>query len=124
MKFHHIHLRCQNLKAARDFYVEVMGAQELKHYFSDLGNEIYFLKFFDVNLALTPANYPGADPAQAGKLGMYHIGMVVDELDELVAGLQAKGAKLRGGIVNPTPNLRAAFIEAPDGMEIELMYYI
>jgi glyoxylase I family protein len=120
---HHLHIRCRDILASRDFYINVLGAQEVRRYRTDYGLEIIFLTFKGTNLALSPCpDQETAPPAQTGT-GIYQIAFQVENMEAALAGLQARGACLKGPVVSPHPGVKAAFIKAPDGVEIELMQY-
>jgi catechol 2,3-dioxygenase-like lactoylglutathione lyase family enzyme len=120
---HHLHLRCRDIEASRDFYVKVLGAEELRHYHTDYGLEIIFLNFKDTRLALSPCSDRQAPPENGEPLGIYQLAFQVENLEEVLAQLQARGARLKGAPKTPNAGVKAAFIEAPDGVEIELMQY-
>jgi catechol 2,3-dioxygenase-like lactoylglutathione lyase family enzyme len=119
---HHLHIRCRDIAVSRDFYVNVLGAEQLRHYRTDYGLEIILLSLAGTHLALSP--YPGQAPPESEKsLGIYQLAFQVDNMEEALAELRARGGRLKGPITAPNAGVRAAFIEAPDGMEIELMEY-
>ena len=53
--------------------------------------------------------------------GLEHIGLTVDNVDEAVAELRAKGAEIAFGPVTRSAGLRLAFIRGPEGIMIELV---
>ena len=118
-KQHHLHLRCADLWAARDFYVNLLGARQLRHYTTALGTEIVYLQLNDIDIALSPAT-PGA-PCSSRGCGIYQLGLQVQNMETTVRELAGRGIKFKGPVVEPTPGVKAAFFDAPDGVEIELM---
>jgi catechol 2,3-dioxygenase-like lactoylglutathione lyase family enzyme len=120
---HHLHIRCQDIAASRDFYVNVLGAEEVRRYRTDYGLEVILLTLKGTNLALSPGSDQAAPPLAQGGAGIYQIAFAVENLAAALAELQARGARLKGPVLSPHPGVKAAFIEAPDGVEIELMQY-
>jgi catechol 2,3-dioxygenase-like lactoylglutathione lyase family enzyme len=119
---HHLHIRCLNLLSSRDFYVKVLGAEELRHYRTAYGLEIIFLRLYDTNLALSPGKGTSLRPDPEPP-GIYQLAFEVDDMENTLTGLKARGAKIKGPVREPTPGVKAAFLEAPDGVEIELMQF-
>ncbi|MDR1397628.1 MAG: VOC family protein [Desulfarculales bacterium] len=119
---HHLHIRCLNLPASRDFYVKVLGAEELRHYRTAYGMEIIFLRLNDTSLALSPSRKISlrSDPEPPG---IYQLAFKVDNMEDTLISLRARGAKIKGPVREPSPGVKAAFLEAPDGVEIELMQF-
>jgi catechol 2,3-dioxygenase-like lactoylglutathione lyase family enzyme len=123
-KHHHLHLRCKDVKASRDFYVKVMGGTFLRQYKTLSGREITLVAINDTSLALSapPDDVPVAKYSDFG-WGVYQVAFAVDNLAEAIKTLQARGAVFtdNGKITEPSAGVYAAFIQAPDNVEIELM---
>ena len=117
--FHHIHLRCEDLEAAIDFYKSVLGgnitekagARGLTFVRMDVGGANIFLspKFGDIDVESTSGN---------PRWGVYHLAFLVDDIDAAVEELQAKGAELED--LKPS-GLPIAFFKGPDNVQIELI---
>jgi catechol 2,3-dioxygenase-like lactoylglutathione lyase family enzyme len=54
-------------------------------------------------------------------IGIEHIGLQVQNLDEAAAKLRAKGAQFLMEPNSPRPGLRIAFVQGPDSIRIELL---
>jgi catechol 2,3-dioxygenase-like lactoylglutathione lyase family enzyme len=68
----------------------------------------------------TPAS-PGADPdAPANTPGLRHVLFAVDDLDDTVARLEARGAKLVGEVVAYGGSYRLCYLRGPAGVIVEL----
>jgi catechol 2,3-dioxygenase-like lactoylglutathione lyase family enzyme len=119
---HHLHIRCLDLLSSRDFYVKVLGAEELRRYRTAYGLEIIFLRLNDTNLALSPGRETALRPDPEPP-GIYQLAFKVDDIENILADLRARGAKIKGPVREPSPGVKAAFLEAPDGVEIELMQF-
>ena len=121
-KLHHAHLGCADLNKTRDFYVNMLGAKQLKHYHTSYNLEIILLKLGDITLALSPKPTGAAGNRE---LGVYQLAFTVDDIAGAMAKLSAKGVIFKSpGLVYPTPNMQAAMFDGPDGVEIELMQAI
>ena len=53
--------------------------------------------------------------------GIYQLGFTVPDIEKTHKELTAKGVEFKGAPVTVRPGLKAAFLSAPDGVEIELM---
>lgn len=117
--FHHIHLRCQDLEAAVAYY-EKMFDGKVTEQVEVRGMPIVRMKVGGENIFLSPkfGETPVEPITDNPCWGIYQLAFGVANLDEAVANLQAKGAKLE----NLKPNgLPLAFFTGPDGVQIELV---
>ena len=117
--FHHIHLRCQDLEAAVAYY-EKMFDGKVTEQVEVRGMPIVRMKVGGENIFLSPkfGETPVEPTTDNSYWGIYQLAFGVANLDEAVADLQAKGAKLE----NLKPNgLPLAFFTGPDGVQIELV---
>jgi catechol 2,3-dioxygenase-like lactoylglutathione lyase family enzyme len=120
LNFDHIHYRYKNLKKTRHFYVEIMEAIELSpEFLGGVAHQHYVLG--GVNLLFAPA---GDDPKPAvpatERRGVYHIAFLVDDCDAATKYYSQRGAKVAKEPFQATENIRASFLQAPDGMWVEL----
>ncbi len=122
IEFDHVHFRCADMGKTVAFYREVMGAEFLGE--AELaGRKAVRLQLGGKNLVFFQAepDHPGTVESAATRLGAYHLAYWVEDHDAAVSWFKSRGANfLREGIM-ATPELKVAFIEAPDGMQIELM---
>ena len=79
----------------------------------------------DIDLGGIPiriSNHTGADGSWKGlQLGLHHLGLMVDDLDKVVAEMNPTDAEF---IVEPRstrPGSRIAFVLTPDGVLMELI---
>ena len=122
LKIDHVHIRCQDLEASVKWYEQVLGGKVLRRtevpgmpiVRMDLGGQVF---------ALSPKREEIEVEALNGKSkwGIWQIGFMVEDMDEAFRALKARGADFKGEPVEIRPSLKAAFINAPDGVEIEIM---
>ena len=62
-----------------------------------------------------------ADPPAQPHLGLEHIGLIVEDIDDVAAGLKAKGAEFTMEPPPSRPNTRIAFLKGPENVSIELV---
>ncbi|KIX14870.1 VOC family protein [Dethiosulfatarculus sandiegensis] len=120
--FDHLHLRCQDLEGAVDFYVKMLGGEVVKR-FEVNGMPIVRVVVGGTNIAFSPItkNLSITVPADEPRWGAYQIGFTVADLEQAMAELKAKGGKFKNEPFDAAPGVRAVFMEGPDGIEIELM---
>jgi len=118
----HIHYRCQDVEAAAEYYVKMFDARIVKRT-EARGIPIIRVELGGKTLALSPAP-KGAEVAPVDDhlhYGVVHIALEVDDLDSAAAELKRRGADfaIEPTLVNPVT--KAAFINAPDGMQVEIL---
>jgi len=51
---------------------------------------------------------------------MHHVGIVVDDIDAVVASLRARGGELVGEVENYEDSYRLCYVRGPEGIIVEL----
>jgi catechol 2,3-dioxygenase-like lactoylglutathione lyase family enzyme len=67
-----------------------------------------------------PAGRVGDRHAPANISGIRHLAFAVDDIDAVVAGLQARGAELVGEVVRYEDSWRLSYVRGPEGIIVEL----
>ena len=118
----HAHLRCADLDAASEFYQRVLGAEFLKRTEHN-GRVIITLRLGGIYFCLSPTPAGIALHAEENKnrLGVYHLAFLVPNLEAAVAECKRRGAQFVIENYLAAPTRKVAFMEAPDGMQVELM---
>jgi catechol 2,3-dioxygenase-like lactoylglutathione lyase family enzyme len=62
----------------------------------------------------------GDGPAPANTLGIRHLSFAVDDLDGVLAGLQARGAELVGEVERYKDSYLLCYVRGPEGIIVEL----
>jgi catechol 2,3-dioxygenase-like lactoylglutathione lyase family enzyme len=116
----HVHLRSADAESAARFYTDMFGAQPVFRRMVDgmlrIALDLSGLTLF---IDQVPAGTPTAP--RPPFIGIEHICLAVKGLDEAAAELRRKGVAF---VVEPRelrPGVRYAFIEAPDGIRLELI---
>ena len=120
--FHHVHLLSENPQLTIGWYVENLGGRVF-----DEGNVRGSMRY-RLRLGEAQINVRGPRPGEkiiahgSGKsVGIDHFGLSTDKLEPLLHELQSKGVKIVEPIFATPAGGRAFFIEAPDGVLIEIM---
>lgn len=119
-KLLHTRYRVSDLEKSVKFYKEVLGLEEVRRHKSPRGSELVFLKAPESEETIEICYFPNSGPVQV-QADLTHLAFQVDSLDEFEKHLASFGIKYSDG-----PHLKEngsgfAFIDAPEGYEIELM---
>jgi lactoylglutathione lyase len=120
--YDHIHLRSPDAEATARWYEHMFGAEIIRSVQSD-GKPRLDLKLGGVAvfIAQVPGDQAVAAPPQPPHLGLEHIGLRVDGIDEAVAELKRKGAEFTVEPKTIRPGVRIAFLRGPQNVHIELL---
>jgi lactoylglutathione lyase len=119
-KLLHTRYRLNDLAKSVRFYTEVLGLAEVRRHKSPRGSELVFLQTPGSEELIELCHFPSAGPVQV-QPDLTHLAFEVDSLEEFAKHLARFGLKYSDG-----PHLREdgsgfAFLDAPEGYEIELM---
>ena len=118
-KLLHTRYRVNDLERTVKFYRDVLGLRETSRHKSPRGSELVFMKAPESDEEIELCQYPGSGPVQVPP-DLTHLAFEVDDLEEFARELEKKGVKLSDGPTK-TPGMTFAFVDAPEGYEIELM---
>jgi lactoylglutathione lyase len=119
-KLLHVRYRVNDLEKAVRFYREILGLEEVSRKTSPRGSVLVFLKANESDTLLELCSYPSAGSVQV-QPDLTHLAFEVDSLATFEKHLRAHGLAFSDG---PTPLASGgsfAFIDAPEGYEIELI---
>ena len=120
-KLLHTRYRLNDLERSVTFYKDVLGLAEVRRHKSPRGSELVFLKAPESEELIELCHFPNSGPVQV-QTDLTHLAFEVESLEEFGKHLAAQGLKYSDG-----PTMRAdgsggfAFIDAPEGYEIELI---
>jgi len=119
-KLLHTRYRVNDLERTVEFYREVLGLQEVRRHKSPRGSELVFLKAPESEELIEITYFPGSGPVEV-QADLTHLAFEVDSLDEFAKHLAQHGLKFSDGPTLKPDGSGFAFIDAPEGYEIELM---
>ena len=119
-KLLHTRYRVNDLERTVKFYREVLGLQEVRRHKSPRGSELVFLKAPESEELIEICFFPASDPVQV-QPDLTHLAFEVDSLDAFEKHLAGFGLKYSDGPTLKPDGSGFAFIDAPEGYEIELM---
>lgn len=119
-KLLHTRYRVNDLERTVKFYKDVLGLEEIRRHKSPRGSELAFLKVPGSEEQIEITYFPGSGPVQV-QPDLTHLAFEVDDLDEFGKHLAKLGLKFSDGPTKSSSGSVFAFIDAPEGYEIELI---
>jgi len=118
-KLLHTRYRVMDLEKTVSFYKDVLGLQEIARHTSGRGSQLVFLKAPESEEELELCKFDQSGPVVVGP-DLTHLAFEVDDLDKFAKEAARKGYPLSDG-PHQSGRGRIAFIDAPEGYEIELI---
>src|SRR6266700_263207 len=119
-KLLHTRYRVNDLERTIKFYKDVLGLEELRRHKSPRGSELAFLKAPGSDELIELCYFPASGPVQV-QPDLTHVAFEVDSLEEFGRHLAQRGLKYSDGPHVTSDGHGIAFIDAPEGYEIELI---
>ena len=118
----HIGIKVKNLEKSMAFYTETMGCPEMFRLHRDDGRVwlVYLRITDDQYLEIFPEAIQDRAPEPENN-GINHFCLTVENIEEIVRQLEAKGVALYWPLKTGADNNRQAWVLDPDGNRIELM---
>ncbi len=119
-KLLHTRYRVENLERTVAFYTRVLGLQEVSRHRSPRGSELVFLKAPQSDELIELCCYPASGPVVVGP-DLTHLAFEVEDLEKFALHAAAEGFPLSDGPTKTSSGSVIAFVDAPEGYEIELI---
>ncbi len=119
-KLLHTRYRVDDLERTVRFYKEVLGLEEVRRHKSPRGSELVFLKAPDSEELLELCQFSASGPVKV-QPDLTHLAFSVESLDEFGKHLARLGLQYSDGPHITSEGAGIAFIDAPEGYEIELI---
>ena len=116
----HTRYRVNDLERTVKFYREILGLQEVRRHKSPRGSELVFLKAPKSDEEIEICHFPGSSSVSV-QPDLTHLAFEVDSLDEFARHLAQHGLKYSDGPTTSSSGSTFAFVDAPEGYEIELI---
>ena len=118
-KLLHTRYRVTDLEKTVSFYKDVLGLKELRRHTSGRGSQLVFLKAPESDEEIEICKFDESGPVVVGP-DLTHLAFEVDDLEKFAKEATAKGYPLSDG-PHAAGSGKIAFIDAPEGYEIELI---
>jgi lactoylglutathione lyase len=119
-KLLHTRYRVNDIEKTVKFYKEVLGLEETRRHKSPRGSELAFLKAPESEELIEICYFPNSGPVEV-QTDLTHLAFQVSSLDEFEKHLASHGIKYSDGPHMKEDGGGFAFIDAPEGYEIELI---
>lgn len=119
-KLLHTRYRLDDLESSVRFYKQVLGLVEVRRHKSPRGAELVFLKAPESTELIELCSYPASGPVHV-QPDLTHLAFEVDSLEDFGRHLARLGLAYSDGPHWGDDGSGIAFIDAPEGYEIELM---
>jgi lactoylglutathione lyase len=120
-KLLHTRMRVNDIERTVKFYEQALGLTATRRHTSPRGAQLVFLATpnseEEIEICQMP---PGAEPVKV-QPDLMHLAFAVDDLEAFAAELTKKGFALSDGPTKTGSGSVIAFIDAPEGYEVELI---
>jgi len=116
----HTRYRVSDLEKTVSFYRDVLGLEEVRRHTSSRGSQLVFMKAPGSEEEIELCKYDKSGPVVVGP-DLTHLAFEVDNLDEFAKRTATRGYPLSDGPHPHGDGGAIAFIDAPEGYEIELI---
>jgi len=119
-KLLHTRYRVNDLERTVKFYRDVLGLAEVRRHKSPRGSELVFMQAAGSEALIELCHFPGSEPVQC-QPDLTHLAFEVGSLAEFEKHLATHGLKFSDGPTTSSSGSTFAFVDAPEGYEIELI---
>jgi lactoylglutathione lyase len=119
-KLLHTRMRVSDMAETLGFYRDVLGLDVVEQKVSPRGSHLAFLAVPNSEELIELCSFPASGSVTV-QADLVHLAFEVEDLDQTIQELQAKGVPITDGPTQSSSGSRFIFIDAPDGYEIELI---
>src|SRR6476469_10494139 len=116
----HTRYRVQDLEKTVSFYRDILGLKETRRHTSGRGSQLVVCKAPGSDEEIEICKFDQSGPVVVGP-DLTHLAFEVDSIDEFARESAARGYPLSDGPHKSPTGSVIAFIDAPEGYEIELI---
>ncbi len=117
----HTRMRVDDLEKTVSFYKNILGFEETRRSESPRGSKMVFLKIPNSEVLLEITYYPDSGPVQV-QPDLMHLAFEVNDLEEFRNHIKGNGIEFsEGPTTSKSTGTTFAFIDAPEGYEIEII---
>ena len=116
----HVNVNCSDLERSLAFYRDVLGLELIRQSTSPRGSQLAFFKAPGSEEEIEICKYDGSGPVNVGS-DITHLAFEVEDIETFARHSAAKGYPLSDGPTKTSSGSVIAFVDAPEGYEIELI---
>jgi lactoylglutathione lyase len=121
-KLLHTRYRVTDLEKTVHFYSKVLGLEEVKRSTSGRGSQLVFFKAPGSEEEIEICKFDESGPVQVGP-DLTHLAFQVDDMEAFAKHAESLGYPLSDGPHKTSSGSVIAFVDAPEGYEIELIQH-
>ena len=119
-KFLHTRMRVSDLDKSVEFYNKVFGLEVSRRHESPRGSKLVFLAVPNSDEEIELTYFPGSGTVEVQE-DLMHLAFEVESMAEFKSHAQSVGVPLSDGPTTSSSGSIFAFVDAPDGYEIEVI---
>lgn len=119
-KLLHTRMRVNDLDRTVDFYKTILGLEEIDRKESPRGSKLAFLRTPHSDELIEITYYPGSGEVTVQE-DLMHLAFEVEDLAAFEKHIQSHGVQFSDGPTTSSSGSTFAFIDAPEGYEIEII---
>jgi len=119
-KFLHTRMRVNDLEKTLEFYQRVFGLEVTRRHESPRGSKLAFLSVPNSDEEIEITFFPGSGPVKVQE-DLMHLAFEVKSMEEFQKHLNSIGVALSDGPTKSSSGSTFAFVDAPEGYEIEVI---
>ena len=119
-KLLHTRMRVNDIERTVKFYEDVIGLKIARRSVSPRGAQIVFLATPNSDEEIEICQLPNSPSVQV-QPDLMHLAFEVDSVESFAADIAKKGYKLSDGPTKTGSGATIAFVDAPEGYEVELI---
>lgn len=116
----HTRYRVDDLEKTAAFYRDVLGLEETRRHESPRGSKLVFFKAPGSEEEIELCSFPASGPVKV-QADLTHLAFEVEDMDAFARHAASKGYPLSDGPTKTGSGSVIAFVDAPEGYEIELI---
>ena len=119
-KFLHTRMRVNDLERTLEFYQRVFGLEVTRRHESPRGSKLAFLAVPNSEEEIEITYFPGSGPVKVQE-DLMHLAFEVESMKAFQEHLEQIGVPLSDGPTQSSSGSVFAFVDAPEGYEIEVI---
>ena len=119
-KFLHTRMRVSDLDESAGFYQKVFGLEVTRKHESPRGSKLVFLSVPNSDEEIELTFFPGSGPVVVQE-DLMHLAFEVESMSVFQSHVESLGLSLSDGPTSSSSGSTFAFVDAPDGYEIEVI---
>jgi lactoylglutathione lyase len=119
-KFLHTRMRVSDLDKTVNFYQKVFGLEVTRRHESPRGSKLVFLAVPNSDEEIELTYFPGSGPVEVQE-DLMHLAFEVEDMNSFADHIKSVGYEFSDGPTESSSGSTFAFVDAPEGYEVEVI---